>query len=125
MASEGMSLNLAKQNAKLADVYFGSGDSIRVQRESMVFAEQRGLSVAHLLMIEKHAIRSPNAEAPGSCVPSPSPLKVASKKLTPTAHNASRKSRAKSPKKQESALAAQKNGVRTVTITDDQRNITT
>src|SRR5699024_7444031 len=57
MAQEGMSLNLGKQYAKLSDVYFGSADSTRVQRESVALAEQRGLSVAHLLMIEKHATK--------------------------------------------------------------------
>ena len=82
MAQEGMSLNLGKQYAKLSDVYFGSADSTRVQRESVALAEQRGLSVAHLLMIENTPPKSAGAAEPGSCVPNSSPLKAATKKST-------------------------------------------
>src|SRR5699024_3514105 len=35
--------------------FFGSADSPRLQRESVALAEQRGLSVEHLLMVNKHA----------------------------------------------------------------------
>ncbi|EFG80145.1 hypothetical protein HMPREF0281_02701, partial [Corynebacterium ammoniagenes DSM 20306] len=55
VASSGIALSTAKQYATLADVLFGPADSPRLQRESVALAEQRELSVEHLLMVNKHA----------------------------------------------------------------------
>src|SRR5699024_3142460 len=55
VASAGIALSTAKQYAALADVLFGPADSPRLQRESVALAEQRELSVEHLLMVNKHA----------------------------------------------------------------------
>ena len=55
VASVGISLSTAKNYTKLADVLFGPADSPRIQRDSIALAEQRGLSVDHLLMVNKHA----------------------------------------------------------------------
>ena len=55
VASVGISLSTAKNYAKLADVLFGPADSPRIQRDSIALAEQRGLSVEYLLMVNKHA----------------------------------------------------------------------
>ena len=55
VAGVGISLSTAKNYAKLADVLLGPADSPRIQREALALAEQRGLSVEYLLMVNKHA----------------------------------------------------------------------
>ena len=55
MAADGLALKTARKYAKLADVFFGSTDSPRLQRESVALAEERGLSMERLQMIDSHA----------------------------------------------------------------------
>lgn len=55
MASDGMARKTAKSFTTLADALFGPTDSPRLQRESVALAEQRGLSLEYLEMVEKHA----------------------------------------------------------------------
>src|SRR5690625_3651632 len=55
MASDGMALRTAKNFTQLSDVLFGPTDSPRLQRESVALAEERGLSLEYLEMVEKHA----------------------------------------------------------------------
>ncbi|NME89973.1 HNH endonuclease signature motif containing protein [Corynebacterium stationis] len=55
MASDGMARRTAKSFTQLADVLFGPTDSPRLQRESVALAEERGLSLEYLEMVEKHA----------------------------------------------------------------------
>ena len=55
MASDGMARRTAKGFTQLADVLFGPTDSPRLQRESVALAEERGLSLEYLEMVEKHA----------------------------------------------------------------------
>ncbi|MDN5741736.1 MAG: HNH endonuclease, partial [Corynebacterium casei] len=45
----------AKECSKLADSLLGSADSPRLQRESIVLAEQRQLSLDHLMMVNRYA----------------------------------------------------------------------
>ena len=55
LARDGIEITLAKRYARLADDLFGPCDSPRLQRESIALAQERELSVNHLLMINKHA----------------------------------------------------------------------
>ena len=55
LADDGIEISLAKKYAKLADTLFSPCDSPRIQREAIALAEERQLSVNHLLMINKHA----------------------------------------------------------------------
>ncbi|MGO3067762.1 HNH endonuclease signature motif containing protein [Corynebacterium casei] len=55
MAADDVALKTARKYAKLADVFFGSTDSPRLQRESVALAEERGLSMERLQMIDSHA----------------------------------------------------------------------
>ena len=55
LADDGIEISLAKNYAKLADTLFSPCDSPRIQRETIALAEERQLSVNHLLMINKHA----------------------------------------------------------------------
>ena len=55
LADDGIEISLAKNYAKLADTLFSPCDSPLIQREAIALAEQRELSVNHLLMINKHA----------------------------------------------------------------------
>ena len=50
-----MKLSTARKYVKLADVLFGPTDSPRVQRDSVALAEQRGLSIEYLEIVDKHA----------------------------------------------------------------------
>ena len=55
MTSDGMARKTAKNFTQLSDVLFGPTDSPRLQRESVALAEERGLSLEYLEMVEKHA----------------------------------------------------------------------
>ncbi|MGP4983800.1 HNH endonuclease signature motif containing protein [Corynebacterium casei] len=55
MAADDVALKTARKYARLADVFFGSTDSPRLQRESVALAEERGLSMERLQMIDSHA----------------------------------------------------------------------
>src|SRR5690625_5129785 len=55
LADDGIEISLAKNYAKLADTLFSPCDSPLIQREAIAVAEQRELSVNHLVMINKHA----------------------------------------------------------------------
>ncbi|HCM81384.1 MAG TPA: HNH endonuclease, partial [Corynebacterium stationis] len=55
MASDGMARKTAKNFTQLSDVLFDPTDSPRLQRESVALAEERGLSLDYLEMVEKHA----------------------------------------------------------------------
>ena len=48
MAADDVALKTARKYAKLADVFFGSTDSPRLQRESVALAAERGLSMERL-----------------------------------------------------------------------------
>ena len=50
-----MKLSTARKYVKLADVLFGPTDSPRVQRDAVALAEQRGLSIEYLEIVDKHA----------------------------------------------------------------------
>ncbi|MGP5004263.1 HNH endonuclease signature motif containing protein [Corynebacterium casei] len=124
MASEGMSLNLAKQYSKLADVYFGSADSTRVQRESVALAEQRELSVAHLLMIEKHATKINRRGGTWKLRAELIAFEGSYEKVDAYGARRVKEIEGEKPKEAGVRFSRPKNGMRTVTITDDQRNIT-
>ena len=55
LASGVMKLSTARKYVKLADVLFGPTDSPRVQRDAVALAEQRGLSIEYLEIVDKHA----------------------------------------------------------------------
>ena len=55
MAADGVALRTARKFSKLANVFFGPTDSPRLQRESVAVAEERGLSMERLQMIDGHA----------------------------------------------------------------------
>src|SRR5690625_6649694 len=55
MASDGMARKTARNFTQLSGVLFGPTDSPRLQRESVALAEERGLSLEYLEMVEKHA----------------------------------------------------------------------
>src|SRR5690625_905684 len=55
LADDGIEISLAKIYPRLASTLFSPCDSPRIQREAVALAEERQLSVNHLLMINKHA----------------------------------------------------------------------
>ena len=55
LTSGGMKLATAKNYVKLADVFFGIADSPRIQREAVALADERKLSIEFLDMVNKHA----------------------------------------------------------------------
>ena len=55
MSGRGITVATAKIYVRLVDVFFGSTDSPKVQRESVAPAEERGLSIEYLEIVNKHA----------------------------------------------------------------------
>ena len=55
VAGLGIGVKNAKAYAKLADVFFGPADSPRLQKDSVALAEERGLSLEYLKMVNYYA----------------------------------------------------------------------
>ena len=55
LSARGITVATAKIYVRLVDVFFGSTDSPKVQRESVAPAEERGLSIEYLEIVNKHA----------------------------------------------------------------------
>lgn len=55
LADAGMTLDTAQSYTELADVFFGPTNSPRLQQLTVETAQARGLSLAQLLMIDRHA----------------------------------------------------------------------
>jgi len=124
VASYGIEISLAKNYAKLADVLFGPADSPRLQRESVALAEQRELSINHLLMINKHAKK---LKARGAAWKLRAELIAHEGTLEEVdAYGAQRVKEevGETPKKPGVRIGRAVGGMRTISVTDTQRRIT-
>ncbi|APT95833.1 HNH endonuclease [Corynebacterium stationis] len=124
LADDGIEISLAKNYTRLASTLFSPCDSPRIQREAVALAEERQLSVNHLLMINKHAKK---LKARGAAWKLRAELIAREGSLEEVEAYAKKRVREEggdTKKKPGVRVGRVIDGLRTISITDTQRRIT-
>ena len=124
MASDGMARKTAKSFTSLADVLFGPTDSPRLQRESVALAEERGLSLEYLEMVEKHAKKLQKRGAAWRLRAELIAFEGTFEEVEAYAKKRVMEEGGDTKKKPGVRLGRVVDGLRTISITDTQRRIT-
>src|SRR5690625_3550686 len=124
MASDGMARKTAKNFTSLADVLFGPTDSPRLQRESVALAEERGLSLEYLEMVEKHARKLKKRGAAWRLRAELIAFEGTFEEVEAYAKKRVTEEGGDTKKKPGVRLGRVVDGLRTISITDTQRRIT-
>ena len=124
MASDGMARKTAKNFTQLADVLFGPTDSPRLQRESVALAEERGLSLEYLEMVEKHAKKLKKRGAAWKLRAELIAFEGTFEEVEAYAKKRVMEEGGDKPKQRGVRLGRVVDGLRTISITDTQRRIT-
>ncbi|OAH27197.1 HNH endonuclease [Corynebacterium stationis] len=124
MASDGMARKTAKSFTQLADVLFGPTDSPRLQRESVALAEERGLSLEYLEMVEKHAKKLKKRGAAWRLRAELIAFEGTFEEVEAHAKKRVTEEGGDTKKKPGVRLGRVVDGLRTISITDTQRRIT-
>ena len=124
VASHGISLSTAKSYTKLADVLFGATTSPRLQRESVALAEERGLSADHLVMINNHASKLDKRGAAWTLRAELIAFEGSYEEVNAYANKRVKEILGPKPKQAGATIGRAIDGMRTMTITADQRKIT-
>ena len=124
MASDGMARRTAKNFTQLADVLFGPTDSPRLQRESVALAEERGLSLEYLEMVEKHARKLKKRGAAWRLRAELIAFEGTFEEVEAYAKKRVMEEGGDTKKKPGVRLGRVVDGLRTISITDTQRRIT-
>ena len=124
MASDGMARKTAKNFTQLADVLFGPTDSPRLQRESVALAEERGLSLEYLEMVEKHSRKLKKRGAAWRLRAELIAFEGTFEEVEAYAKKRVMEEGGDKPKQRGVRLGRVVDGLRTISITDTQRRIT-
>ena len=124
LADDGIEISLAKNYAKLADTLFSPCDSPLIQREAIALAEQRELSVNHLLMINKHAKKLKARGAAWKLRAELIAREGSLEEINEYAQTRVTEEGGDTKKKPGVRLGRVIDGLRTISITDTQRRIT-
>ena len=124
MASDGMARKTAKNFTTLADVLFGPTDSPRLQRESVALAEERGLSLEYLEMVEKHARKLKKRGAAWRLRAELIAFEGTFEEVEAYAKKRVMEEGGDKPKQRGVRIGRVIDGLRTISITDTQRRIT-
>ena len=124
LAAYGISVRLAKSYKRTAEAFLGAADSPRVQRETLELAESKGLSVEHLVMINRHAGK---LKARGKAWALRAELVAMNGSFDEVNEFAAQRVRELSgptPPQPGVRISRGRDGMRTMSITDDQRAVT-
>ena len=124
LESFGIALPKAKEYAKLADSLLGPADSPRLQRESIVLAEQRQLSLDHLVMVNRHAKKLKQRGAAWKLRAELIAHEGSYKEVNAYGNRRVKEIQGEKPKEPGVKVSQAKNGMVTMTVTDTQRRIT-
>ncbi|PQM73582.1 HNH endonuclease signature motif containing protein [Corynebacterium sp. J010B-136] len=124
MVSDGMARKTAKSFTSLADVLFGPTDSPRLQRESVALAEERGLNLEYLEMVEKHAKKLKKRGAAWRLRAELIAFEGTFEEVEVYAKKRVMEEGGDTPKQRGVRLGRVVEGLRTISITDTQRKIT-
>lgn len=120
----GMSVDQAKRYKRVANAFLGPADSPRVQRETLELAERQGLSVDRLIMIDRHATK---VKARGQAWALRAELVAMTGTFDEVNEFAAERVReivGPTPRKPGVRFSRSRDGMRTMTVTDEQREIT-
>ncbi|WLP88015.1 HNH endonuclease signature motif containing protein [Corynebacterium stationis] len=124
LADDGIEISLAKNYTKLASTLFSPCDSPRIQREAIALAEERQLSVNHLLMINKHAKKLKARGAAWKLRAELIAREGSLEEINEYAQTRVTEEGGDTKKKPGVRLGRVIDGLRTISITDTQRRIT-
>jgi hypothetical protein len=124
MSSDGMARKTAKNFTQLSDVLFGPTDSPRLQRESVAIAEERGLSLEYLEMVEKHARKLKKRGAAWRLRAELIAFEGTFEEVEAYAKKRVMEEVGDKPKQRGVRVGRVIDGLRTISITDTQRRIT-
>jgi len=124
VASDGHRLSTARKYARLAKVFFGACDSPRVRRESVALAEQRGLSIEHLEMVDRHAKKLKARGAAWRLRAELIALEGSYEEVDAHGKKRVTEEGGDKPKQKGVRVGRAIDGLRTISITDTQRRIT-
>ena len=124
LADDGIEISLAKNYAKLADTLFSPCDSPRVQQDAIALAEERQLSVNHLLMINKHAKKLKARGAAWKLRAELIAREGSLEEVEAYAKTRVTEEGGNKPKQRGVRVGRVIDGLRTISITDTQRRIT-
>ena len=124
VASHGIALSTARSYSKLADVLFGFTTSPRLQRESVALAEERGLSADHLVMIDRHASKLDKRGAAWKLRAELIAYEGSYEEVNKYGGQRVKEILGPKPKQAGITIGRAIDGMRTMTITADQRKIT-
>ena len=122
--SLGIVLPKAKEYAKLADALLGPADSPRLQREFLALAEQRELSLDHLVMVNRHAKKLKKRGAAWKLRAELIAHEGSYKEVNAYGNRRVKEIQGEKPKEPGVKMSQAKNGMVTMTVTDTQRRIT-
>ena len=120
----GIVLPKAKECSKLADSLLGSADSPRLQRESIVLAEQRELSLDHLMMVNRYAKKLKKRGAAWKLRAELIAHEGYYKEVNAYGNRRVKEIQGEKPKEPRVKVSQVKNGMVTITVTDTRRRIT-
>ena len=124
LESLGIVLPKAKEYAKLADALLGPADAPRLQREFLTLAEQRELSLDHLVMVNRHAKKLKKRGAAWKLRAELIAHEGSYKEVNAYGNRRVKEIQGEKPKEPGVKVSQAKNGMVTMTVTDTQRRIT-
>ena len=124
LESYGIVLPKAKEFSKLADALLGPADSPRLQREFLALAEQRELSLDHLVMVNRHAKKLTKRGAAWKLRAELIAHEGSYKEVNAYGNRRVKEIQGEKPKEPGVKVGQANNGMVTMTVTDTQRRIT-
>ena len=124
LESFGIVLPKAKEYAKHADALLGLADSPRLQREFLALAEQRQLSLDHLVMVNRHAKKLKKRGAAWKLRAELIAHEGSYKEVNAYGNRRVKEIQGEKPKEPGVKVSQVKNGMVTMTVTDTRRRIT-
>lgn len=123
VASHGIALSAAKNYSKVADAFFKPSVSPTLQLRTIALAEQKGLSVDHLLMVDKHAQKLSQRGADWKLRNELIAMDGTFEEIN--AHGAKRvkEIEGEKPKEPGMRLSRPENGTQTLTLTTEERKL--
>ena len=119
-----MPLNTARKYTRLATVFFGPADSPKVQRDSVALAEARQLSLEYLEMVNKHAKKLNPRGAAWKLRAEIIAFEGTFEEVEAYAKKRVTEEGGDKPKQRGVRVGRVIDGLRTISITDNQRKIT-
>ena len=124
LSDEGIEVSLAKNYARLATELFSPCDSPRVQHDAIALAEEKKLSANHLLMVNKHARKLKARGAAWKLRAELIALEGSLEEVEAYAKKRVTEEGGDKPKQPGMKIGRVVDGLRTLSLTADQRKIT-